>query len=670
MGTATLVRTGPQFSALLNAVSASRRVTVDLETTGLDPLTDSILLMSLSTSDCATWVLPLFECPGAPRELIAALRDRICIAHNANFEYRFLCATFGWDLAPQTWWCTQVAEGLIQSGLRDTGEGDTRVSLAEVRQKYLGLGTDKDLQTSFVGADMLTFRPTEAQVQYAAQDVQRLDEVMEAQCRRLEAEGMLRVARLEMAVLPCVGDMELAGMKLNVAKHREVLARYAATEVEMRAKVEAELTDLYARRIARENEANRKSWYYYQVQLMKATDGRGRVTVKSDEATRATVTELRQMRDNFKPKSVDFNLGSHDQVWQALAEGGTELYKDTFEGPKPSLDKNVVKHESEKADANPVLKDYAAWAKAAKIVSTYGETLVSKLHPVTGRIHSSYNQLVSSGRFSSYNPNRQNMPPDIRECSEAEPGNVYVVADMVNQEGRIAACLSRDPNLLAVFRERKDWHSMTAALAYPEKFATWQDVDKETPGKGKEERAGCKNANFSSIYGGTAHTLYARGYVPSLAVGERLMNAVYTGYPMVREYALATADKATSAGYAVTVSGRRRYFRLSSRPTGKEAFKEWKRQQGGIRRAAMNHPVQGSGADVMKQAMVLLRVPMRAIGYSLVASVHDEVVYEGPAARSQEAQRLVEAKMLEAAGCFFSALPIPAESHVTVTWKK
>jgi DNA polymerase I len=138
----------------------------------------------------------------------------------------------------------------------------------------------------------------------------------------------------------------------------------------------------------------------------------------------------------------------------------------------------------------------------------------------------------------------------------------------------------------------------------------------------------------------------------------------------VREYALATADKATSEGYAVTVSGRRRYFRLSSRPTGKEAFKEWKRQQGGIRRAAMNHPVQGSGADVMKQAMVLLRVPMRAIGYSLVASVHDEVVYEGPAARSQEAQRLVEAKMLEAAGCFFSALPIPAESHVTVTWKK
>lgn len=674
MDAATHVTTGAQFAALQDAISNSKRVAVDLETTGLDALTDKVLLLSLCTGDSRCWVLSLRDWAGHGDSLpllLRNLRRRICIAHNALFEYKFLTTTFGMSVAPQMWWCTQVAEGLIQSGLRETGDnGDKRVALAEVRRKYLGLGTDKELQTSFVGVDAASFSPTPAQVAYSAQDVEGLHEVMEAQLRHLEGEAMLRVARLEMAVLPAIGDMELAGMYLNLDKHAVVLSEWAAQEATMRATVEAVLTDLYRVRQERLNAQRLKSFDYYQARVKEVLPPNGRVLKATTPEAKELATTLRKLRDNFKPLSTDFNLGSHEQVWAALAEAGIALYKDTVDGPKPSLDKNVVRHESEKQDANPVLKDYATWAKAAKIVSTYGESLREKVHPATNRVHSSYNQLVSSGRLSSYNPNRQNMPPNIRECSEAEEGNVLVVADMVNQEGRIAACLSRDENLLAVFAEGKDWHSMTAALAYPEKYATWQEVQKDVPGKGKEDRAGCKNANFSSIYGGTEYTLYARGYVPSVAIGKRLMEAVYSGYPRVREYALATADKALREGYAVTVSGRRRYFRRTPRPSGKEAYREWKREQGAIRRAAMNHPVQGSGADVMKQAMVTLRQPMRALGFRLVASVHDELVYEGPRANAQEACRCVEERMLEAAACFFSLLPIPAEAKVTTAWAK
>lgn len=670
----THVTTGTQFAALQDAIKSTRRIAVDLETTGLDALTDSILLVSLCTSDSQTWVLSLRDWdPASVAALVGSLREKVCIAHNAVFEYKFLAtfmAYFGAS-APQVWWCTQVGEGLIQSGLREVGDnGDKRVSLAEVYRKYCGLTLEKELQTSFVGVDASAFVPTAAQVHYAAQDVLRLHEVMVAQMHRLEAESMLRVARLEMAVLPVLGDLELTGMYLNLDRHAVVLAKWQVQETEMRAKVEAELTDFYRVRIEKKNRERARAYAYHQLRIQDLLPG-GRVKKDTTPEVRALATEYRQLRDRFKPLDTGFNLGSHEQVWQALAEAGTELYKDTVEGPKPSLDKNVVKHAAELADANPVLKDYAAWAKAAKVVSTYGQTLRDKVHPLTGRVHSSYNQLVSSGRFSSYDPNRQNMPEDIRECSEAAAGNMLVVADMVNQEGRAAACLSGDEALLAVFREGKDWHSMTAALAYPEKYATWQDVQKDVPGKGKEDRAGCKNANFSSIYGGTEYTLYARGYVPSLAIGKRLMEAVYSGYPRVREYALATADKALREGYAVTVSGRRRYFRLTSRPSGGgNAYKEWKRAQGGIRRAAMNHPVQGSGADIVKQAMVLLRAPMASLGYKLVATVHDELVYEGPEAQAQEAARCVEAKMLEAAACFFTALPIPAEAKVTKTWHK
>lgn len=678
----THVTTQQQYEGLMNAVRQSRVVAIDLETTGLDPLRDSILLLALCTQDSRRWVVGFsdFGFCNSLRTALAA-EGKVLIAHNANFEYRFLLTHAATGV--ERWWCTQVAEGLIQAGLREgtTEDGDDRVPLSEVRQKYLGLPTDKSLQTSFVGQNPAAFQPTEAQVLYAAQDVEGLHEIMEAQVRVLSREGMLRVARLEMAVLPALADMELSGFYLDLDAHAAVLREYVEEESTRRQAVEGTLAALYNARVVRWNR-ERAVKHAFMCERIEALlpGGRAKRDSKQGPGTppevMAEVKELRALRDQYKPLPTNsFNLNSSQQVWEALAEAGVELYKQDWDEEaadyitKKTTDKNVVKEAASKPDALPELSAYAAWVKAAKVVSTYGESLRLKVVPGSSRVHTQYNQNVSSGRTSSRGPNMQNMPPAIRACFKASPGHVLVVADAANQEGRLAAILSGDTNLLAAFREGKDWHKMTAALAYPEKYASWEDVPKDSP-----ERAGCKNANFSGIYGGTGKTLVSRGYVPNLQIGERLMEASYAFAPQVRATALRSADHAVENGWVATISGRRRYFKPNPRPEyakkDTKAYRRWAKRNGGIRRAAMNHPVQGSGADIMKLAMVMLRKDMWAINGRLVAMVHDELVYEVHEEYASVAEELVATRMEEAAACFTKVLPIPAEVHITKEWKK
>lgn len=707
------VQTPSQYSAMSAHVSSSRVVAVDFETTGLDPLTETPLLLAIKGQRGPAYVLEVTPDHWPLGTILTeVLAGKVLLAHNAIFEYMFSKQSTCF-LVDNPWFCTQVAEGLIQSGLRSNEDGDDkRVSLAEVYDKYCGVKADKELQTSFVGVSPDTFEPSAAQVRYAAQDVLYLHEVMGAQLRRLESESLLRVARLEMAVIPPLGDMMLNGFYLNLERHAEVLRGYVEQEAVQRAKVEETLGTLYATRVCRENEERARVYESLDAEIqaalayekldsiaprMQELEAAGKEHLKvyaalverTDKAAetlawamqvlarspqrlpRETIANLRKARNANKPRSTVFNLGSHQQVWEALAEAGIELYVSDWNEQeaayvkRPSLDKTAVKQASEKPGANPVLVEYAAWAKAQKVISTYGEALAARVSERTGRVHAEYNQLINSGRMSSNRPNAQNMPPQVRACFEAEADNVLISADGKNQEGRIAAALSGDENLLDIFRNGWDWHSMTAVLAYPEKFATWQDVDKDSP-----ERKGCKNANFSGIYGGVPATLVARGYVPDLATAERLFAAKEKLTPRLKQWTLDNAQRAVDHGYAVTASGRKRYFRLGPKPRygDKKAYARWQHTRGGIRRAAMNHPIQGTGADIMKQAMVMLHRPLARLGFKLVCMVHDSLVYEGPRVVADEAKAVIEEGFLQAARCFIKNLDIPGEAEVMERW--
>lgn len=639
-------------------MSGSRVIAYDLETNGLDPRRNDILLYAFCGEDGQVFLAP-WHAPIEP--LLLLLEQRIVLAHNAGFEWQFTHRRGFWlNLV----YDTQAAESLLTSGL-----SEKRSSLADVVKKYCGVVLDKEAQASFIDQDKRTFNPTDEQLEYAARDVSYLHEVMRQQLVALETQDLMRVARLEMAVTPVVARMELKGFKLNVVEHGKVLREAIKTERELRPQVANVLAPLYREHIRLHNADCGPVYDLIGGEIESLVPG-GRVSKNTPPEMRERITNLRKIRAQYKPKQgpIHLNLTAPKQVWSAFAQAGVKLYKEeTIRGEiveKATLDKTVVEQNKHR---HPSLEVYARWAKVQKVISTYGESLVACINPATGRIHSSYNQMVNSGRMSSSQPNGQNMPPQVRRCFEPEPGNILVIADFSNMEGRIAAGLSRDPVLLKIFRENLDWHSMTAAKAWPGKFASWKDVPKESP-----ERAKAKNGNFSAIFGGTEYTLYTRGYVENLEVGARVMNAVHETTPTLNTWTQKSADHAINEGWIATASGRKRFFRrLPRKPKwGSPYYAVWSKQRGGIRRAAMNHPIQGTGADITKLAMVLLDAPMGGIGYGLVASVHDELVYEGPKERQAEAKALMEQHMVAAGAAFVPNVPIPAAVKISERWDK
>lgn len=667
----TLITNAQEAKDASQMLRQSRTIAFDIETQGLDPYTKRPLLWAFKGDEGPVYLAHCSLDADYLSELLRALWGKVIIAHNAKFEYQFKRLHF--DIFDElAWYDTQLAEKILTNGIVTA-----MTDLGTVVKKYTGIELPKELQKSWIDMPVDQF-PTEEQLAYAAADVAYLHEVKRFQLRRAKEEGLLRTMRLEMAVMPAFAEMELAGFYLNVERHRETVKKYVKLEAEARAAAEAVLDPLWQQAIVAENLERRKEYLVRQGELDAELEAAGikRLSKDTPAAARKAIEDARKARDKWKPKAVGpINIGSQQQVLAALRVAGIEPVMDNPDGTtKPSLDKNVLRewqHEE-------LVRIYSAWSKPAKVVSTYCETLLAQVNPVTKRVHSSFNQIINSGRCSSREPNMQNMPPDVRHNFEAEEGNVLVVADAKNQEGRLAAILSKDENLLRLFREGGDWHCETAALAYPDKYKSGADVPKKIIVDGEEvdnpDRAGCKNANFSGIYGGTGHTLYKRGYVPTLAIGEKLMEASYSFAPQVRATALRVADRAVEEGVAETIIGRKRYFRLPRKPRysedPKSAYQQWRRVRGGIRRAAMNHPIQGSGADIMKQAMVYLLQRLAPLQFRQVAFVHDELVYEGPVEHAEEAQAAIEQAFLDAAASFTSVLEVPADVHVTKEWKK
>lgn len=654
----TLIDGERNLELALAILTQSTVISYDLETTGLDAHSDKILLYGFrGDSEPVNFVT---RNAGYAGRILAACHDHIFLAHNAAFEVMF--TKVGHNSYPRHWFDTMLAEQLLTAGILEA-----RHDLDAVIRRYCGnVHGGKALQTSFVGADASSFVATPEQLAYLADDVAFLHDVMHCQLRKLKDEGLLRVARLEMQALPAFAEMQLRGFYLNREKHKPKVEAYIKQEADARAALERALQPLWDTHIAAENRERALHYAYWQASIDKlfAEQGIARLSKDTPERVREAALGFRKERDKWKPKKVaPVNVASSDQVLAALAVAGVRPEGPNSKGEHgPSLDKNVLRE----MQHEPLVQLYTAWAKPAKAVSTYGYGMWERISPVTGRFHAGYRQCGAASGRTSTSPQIQNIPPDIRACFEAEPGNVLVVADAKNQEGRLAAVLSRDETLLEVFRAGIDWHSLTAAAAWPSFFRDWKSVPKDSP-----ERARAKNGNFSSIYGGTGRTLHSRGYVDDLETGDRIMHAIAETYPVLARHAQTQANLAISRGWVETISGRKRYFRLGEEPRGDtEATKEWKKRRNGIRRSAMNHGVQGSGADVMKVAMALMLPRLKEIGWELVAFVHDEQVSEGPKESAEEAKEIVLWAMEEAGRCFTNVLPIPGEATITRVWTK
>jgi DNA polymerase I len=279
----------------------------------------------------------------------------------------------------------------------------------------------------------------------------------------------------------------------------------------------------------------------------------------------------------------------------------------------------------------------------SKLLGTYVDALPSLVNVRTGRIHTSFNQAgAETGRLSSTNPNLQNIPirsdlgREIRRAFIAEEGNVILSADYSQVELRILAHITQDEYLLAAFARGEDIHASAASKVYG---VPLNQVN-------KEQRAVAKMMNFATSYGVTAFGLAQRTGL-SRHEAEQFMNRYFGTYPGVKRYIEETKELARRLGYVETLLGRRRYFPvLKTTATTQQAHN----MRQAAERAAINHPIQGTAADIIKIAMIALhrRLLEGKYGARLTLQVHDELVLEVPREELEPVARLVEETMEDA----------------------
>ena len=312
-----------------------------------------------------------------------------------------------------------------------------------------------------------------------------------------------------------------------------------------------------------------------------------------------------------------FNLNSPKQIQEILFEKqGLKPVRKTPSG-QPSTDEDAL---GELALDHPLPKLILDYRGLAKLKSTYTDKLSEIIHPRTGRAHTTYGQAVAvTGRLASNDPNLQNIPirtaegRRIREAFIAPHGSCIVSADYSQVELRIMAHISQDPGLLKAFAAGEDIHRATAAEIF----------GLEPKALDAEQRRYAKVINFGLIYGMSAFGL-ARQLGIERAAAQQYMDRYFTRYPGVAEYMKRTRETARESGYVETVFGRRLW--LPEIKSGSPARRQ------GAERAAINAPMQGTAADLIKMAMIAVDrwLTEKKLKAKLIMQVHDELVLEVP----------------------------------------
>ncbi len=332
------------------------------------------------------------------------------------------------------------------------------------------------------------------------------------------------------------------------------------------------------------------------------------------------------------PRPINLNSGA--QMAAALTELGFSLTKETAKG-SVSTDAKIL-NALVAIDSSGLIAQILEYRSLTKILSTYAEPLLAYVHPATGRIHAEFNQAITTtGRLSSSNPNLQNIPiknenfgPALRRALAAPEGSLIISADYSQIELRLLAHLSGDLELIQAFQQGEDIHAKTAASIFhiPVPAVT-----------GEQRRIG-KTLNFALIYQqGVLAT--AEQLAVSNEEASGFMKRYFESFPAVKPYLQSVLESARAQGYAETLWGRRRYFKnLASKMMQLRKADE---------RAAINFPLQGTAADIIKIGMIDLSQALEEGGLKsrLILQVHDEILLEVPEAELEQVQALVISKM-------------------------
>jgi DNA polymerase-1 len=396
-----------------------------------------------------------------------------------------------------------------------------------------------------------------------------------------------------------------------------------------------------------------------------------RAGVKVDRAILARLTSTFAQRiarleeEIYELAGHKFNLGSPRQLGEFLFDslklpGGRKTKTGQWETRANLLD-DLAAREDLPEDASKLINVMLEWRQLAKLRSTYTDSLPQHINPETGRIHTSYALAsTTTGRLASTDPNLQNIPirtkegREIRTAFIAERGHKLISADYSQIELRVLAHVAEIPQLKKAFEESLDIHAMTAS----EMFGV------AIEGMPPEVRRRAKAINFGIIYGISAFGLAAQLGISKQEAGEYIAT-YFKRFPGIRDYMEATKKRAHERGFVETIFGRRvHYPEINTKNPSMRGFLE---------RAAINAPIQGSAADIIRRAMI--RMPRaleeaRLSSVRMLLQVHDELVFEGKEAEVDKALKIIAGVMEKAAEpAVHLKVPVHVDAKAADNWE-
>ena len=379
-------------------------------------------------------------------------------------------------------------------------------------------------------------------------------------------------------------------------------------------------------------------------------DRDGLKALSADFAERLQVLE----EEIYKLAGRKFTIGSPKQLGEILYEemslaGGKKTGKSGAWATGADVLEDLA------AQGHDLPAKVLDWRQLSKLKSTYTDALVEQINPETGRIHTSLAQtVVNTGRLSSSDPNLQNIPVrteegrKIRETFIAAPGTVLMSADYSQIELRLLAHVGRIEALRQAFLDGLDIHAVTAAQVF--------GIPLE--GMDPSERRKAKAINFGIIYGISAFGLARNIRVPQ-GEAKKFIDAYFERYPGIRDYMSKAKEFAAEHGYVTTIFGRKCHTPgIKDKNPARRSFQE---------RVAINAPLQGSAADIIKRAMIRLpgALEQAGLGAKMLLQVHDELLFEVPEAEVNQTKSVVQETMQNAASL---SIPLVVEAGTAKTW--
>ena len=604
-------------------------LSVDTETTGLDYTIDRVILFQIGDEEKQF----LIETRGHDiQELKEILESKTItkIFHNAKFDVNFIRSSF--NIVCENVYDTMLAEKVLTCGK------ELSVSLLNTLERNLGIQMDKTQQSSFVGHKGNFTNP---QLIYAAKDVEYLIALKNKQDGYTSLYKLQNTIDLENEAVLAFADIEYNGLELDTEEWLK-LANNAINKADE-----------------------------YEVEL--------------DEHV-MNMEELKQ----FIPKHIQGDLFSDVSDLRKVNVKWTSPKQvlEVLRGIIPKLDNVNGKDMLRYAFQFYIVQTYIKYKEQMKIYSSYGEKFITNLKS-DGKIHTSFNQILDTGRVSSSRPNMQQIPADnaFRNCFIAHEGWSFVSADYSSQELNVIAYGSKDPVWIKALEEGKDLHSVCAELVYGK---IWKDASDDDcqyfrdDGNGdyikqqcscpkhKKLRTHVKTINFGLAYGMGANKLSETLQIDKKAA-EQLIEDYFTAFPSIKGFLDKLANFGKQFGYIKTFPpyNRRRWF-VNWFPKMYNS-KENSQELSSIERASKNTPIQGASADMTKKALILIRDYIgthKDAPVKIVMTVHDQIDTICKDEYIPHWEKAIKSLMEEAANEVVTNGLLKAEVTVSSCWEK